>query len=119
MIGGSMGFYPFPDDSSQTLHRVLSKLSVADRRAINWRPTLDWLLEVSPNVAEDITHTFGDAGVRQLDRDWRPGAVLVSDHIRPAVEARLGETDTPAKWSRVEGVEFADTRSRRAFEAVI
>lgn len=119
MIGGSVGFYPFPDDSSQTLHRVLSKLSVADRRAMNWRPTLDWLLEVSPNVAEDITHMFGDAGVRQLDRDWRPGAVLVSDHIRSAVAKWLEERDAPAKWFQVEGVEFATARSRRAFEAVI
>ena len=119
MIGRSAAYYPFPDDSSQTLHRVLSKLPVEDRRAITWQPTLDWLLEVSPDVAEGISDTFGDAGVRQLDPDWRPGAVLVPDHIRSAVEGCLDGHDAPAKWSQVEGVEFATARSRRAFEALI
>lgn len=119
MIGGSVAYYPFPDDSSQTLHRLLSKLTVADRRAITWQPTLDWLLEVSPDVAEGIAHTFGDAGVRQLDPDWRPGAVLVPAHIRSAVEGCLEERDAPAKWLLVDGVEFATARSRRAFEALI
>lgn len=119
MTGGSVAYYPFPDDSSQTLHKVLSKLPVADRRAITWQPTLDWLLEVSPDVAEGISDTFGDAGVRQLDPDWRPGAFLVPARLRAAVQGCFDETDTPAKWSQVEGVDFATARSRRAFEALI
>ncbi len=119
MIGGSVAYYPFPDDNSRTLHRVLSELTVADRRAITWQPTLDWLLEASPDVAEDISDTFSDAGVRQLDPDWKSGAVLVPDHIRSAVEGCLEERDGSAKWSQVEGVEFATERSRRAFEALI
>lgn len=119
MTGGSVAFYPFPDDDNLTLHRVLSKLPVVDRRAITWEPTLDWLLEVSTDVAESISDAFAGAGVRQLDPDWRSGAVLVPDHIRSAVEACLDQHDAPAKWFLVEGVEFATARSRRAFESVI
>lgn len=119
MTGDSVAFYPFPNDGNQTLHRVLSKLPVADRQAITWEPTLDWLVEVSPDVAEGISDTFANAGVRQLDPDWRSGAVLVPDHIRSAVAACLGESDGPAKWFQIEGVEFATARSRRAFEAAI
>jgi len=115
----SLAHYPFPDDACETLTRVISKLPGRERQAMTWRPTEDWLLEVSPDVAKYITDTFGDAGVRQLDPDWRPGAVLVPARVRAAVQGWFNETDSPAKWFLVEGIEFATARSRRAFEALL
>lgn len=47
MTGGSVAYSPFPDDSSQTLHRVISRLSEEDRRDMTWQPSTGWLVEVS------------------------------------------------------------------------
>jgi hypothetical protein len=119
MTGGSVAFYPFPDDGSQTIHRVISRLPVEHRQAMTWRPSDDWLLEVSKGLAEALSGMFGDAGVLQLDASWKPGAVLVPDGIRTAVQGVLDASGTASKWSRIEGVEFDTARSRGAFEAAI
>jgi len=59
----SLAHYPFPDDASQTLTRLISTLSEEDRDAMTWRPTEDWLLEVSPGFARALADMFADAGV--------------------------------------------------------
>ena len=54
MTGGSVDYYPFPDDGSQTLHRVISRLPERDFLALSWRPSTDWLLKVSPGLARAL-----------------------------------------------------------------
>jgi len=115
-----LAHYPFPDDASQTLTRLISALSAEDRDAMSWRPTEDWLLEVSPGFARGLSDMFADAGVHQPDTDWRPGGVLVPDHIRTSVEAVLKcVPDTSVTWFQVEGVEFTTAQARQAFEAAL
>lgn len=77
MTGGSVDYYPFPDDDGATLHRLLSRLPVEHSRAMRWRPTEDWLLEVPPHIAEAVSGLFSHAGVHQLDPSWKAGALLV------------------------------------------
>lgn len=86
MTDRSLAFYPFPDDGSQTLHRVISRLPMEHRRAMTWRPTEDWLLEVSPNSAKALSGLFSHAGVHQLDPSWKAGALLVPDVVRAAAK---------------------------------
>ena len=116
----SLDHYPFPDDASETLHRLTATLSEVDRQAMTWRPTRDWLLEVSPGFARGLSDMFADAGAYQPDTDWRPGGVLVPDHIRTSVMAVLKcVPESPATWFQVEGVEFATAEARQAFEAAL
>ena len=116
----SMAHYPFPDDASQTLTRLISTLSEEDRDAMTWRPTEDWLLEVSPSLARGLSNMFGSSGVHQPDTDWRPGGVLVPDQIRASVEAVLKcVPDTSATWFQIAGVEFETAQARQAFEAAL
>ena len=120
MTGGSVDYYPIPDDACETLNRVISTLSVEDRQAMTGWPTGDWLLEVSPGFARALADMFEDAGVHQPDTDWRPGGVLVPDHIRTSVEAVLKCVPTsPAVWFQIEGVEFYTAEARQAFEAAL
>jgi len=120
MTGGSVAYYPFPDDGGATLYRVISRLPVEHNRAMTWRPTEDWLLEVSPAFARGLSDMFEDAGVHQPDTDWRSGGVLVPGHIRASVEAVLKCVPTsPAAWSRIEGIEFDTAEAQQSFEAAL
>lgn len=119
MTSGSVAYYPFPDDGGATLTRIVAKLPTADRMAATWRPTENWLLEVSARLAQALPGLFEEAGVRRLDPAWKPGAVLVPHGVRPAIEAVLSAAGRSGKWSSVEGVEFATARSQRAFEAAL
>ncbi len=116
----SVAYYAFPDDDCVSLDRVLTRMSSDDRLATIWRPTEDWLLEVSPGVARALTEMFAEAGVHQPDTDWRPGGVLVPEPMRASVEGVLRcVPEAVATWSRIEGVDFATTEARQAFEAAI
>lgn len=116
----SLAHYPFRDDDNQTLHRLIGALPESDRRAITWRPTEDWLLEVSPGFARGLSDMFEDAGVHQPDTDWRPGGVLVPGHIRASVEAVLKCVPvSPHAWFVIEGIEFDTAEARQAFEAAL
>ena len=115
----SLAHYPFPDDDNQTLTRLISTLSEEDRDAMTWRPTRDWLLEVSPDFARGLSNMFAEAEVHQPDPAWRPGAVLVPDHIRTSVEAVLNVIKSPGIWFQIEGLEFFNQRARQAFEDLI
>ncbi len=120
MTGGSVAYYPLPDDGGANLDRVISRLPIAHSRGMVWRSTEDWLLETSPAYARGLSDLFASEGVRILGADWRLGGVLVPDHIRASVEAVLGcVPDSPAVWFQVEGVEFATAEARRAFEAAL
>ncbi len=112
--------YPFPDDDGVSLDRVLTRLSADDRLAMTWRPTEDWLLEVSPALSVALAAVLGRVGVRKLEPTMRSGLVLVPERAMRSVQAALAKRpNVSAVWSRVEGVEFATERSRRAFEALI
>ena len=89
MTGGSVYYYPFPDDGSQTLYRVISGVPEAHRHAMSWRPTEDWLLEVSQALAVTLSGMFNDAGVRQPDPVGMRDGVLVPDEMRSSVEGVL------------------------------
>jgi len=115
----SLAHYPFPDDDNQTLTRLISTLSEEDRDAMTWRPTRDWLLEVSPGFARGLSDMFAEAGVHQPDTDWRPGGVLVPDAIRSSVAGVLDVIKSPGKWFQIEGIEFFNQRARQAFEDLI
>jgi hypothetical protein len=119
MTGGSVGYYPFPDDGNQTLHRVISTLPRQHAQAITWRPSTDWLLEVSPSLARALTGMFQDAGVYQPDPVGMPDRVLVPDAIRSSVERVLDVIRSPGTWFQIEGVEFWNQEAKRAFEALI
>ncbi len=119
MTDRSVAFYPFPDDGSQTLHRVISRLPMEHRRAMRWRPTEDWLLEVPPHIAEAVSGLFSHAGVHQLDPSWKAGALLVPDVVRAAVEGVLNAVQACGRWSQVEGVEFDSSLARLTFEAAL
>lgn len=120
MTGGSVAYYPFPDDGGATLDRVISRLPVEHNRATTWRPNEDWLLEVSPAFARGLSDMFEDAGVHQPDTGWRPGGVFVPNPIRTSIEAVLKCVPTsPATWFQVEGVEFDTAEARQAFEAAL
>lgn len=119
MTGGSVGYYPFPDDDAATLHRVIASLPAAEGLAATWRPTENWLLEVNPRLAMALSDIFDDAGVRRLDPSWKAGAVLVPHGVRAAVEGVLNPAGGQGKWSQIEAVEFATAGSRRAFEALL
>jgi len=119
MTDGSVAYYPLLDDDGATLERVISVLPEEHRRAMTRRPTEDWLLEVSPRLADALSCLFDHMGVRHPDPSWKPGAVLVPDGIRTAVEDVLKAAGRSGRWSQVEGVEFATEHSRRAFEAAL
>ena len=120
MTGGSVDYYPFPDDENQTLHRMISGLPNSLRSAMNWKPTQGWLLEVSPAFARGLSDMFADAGVRLLDPAWRAGGVFVPALIRTSVEAVLECVPTsPAAWFQIEGIEFDSAEARQAFEAAL
>lgn len=119
MTGGSVDYYPFPDDGNQTLHRVISRLSEGDRRDMTWRPSTDWLLEVSPGLARALAVMFQGAGVYQPDPVGMPDGVLVPDAVRSLVERVLDVIRSPGTWFQIDGVEFIDQEAKRAFEALI
>ena len=119
MTGGSVDYYPFPDDGSQTLHRVISRLPEKHFLAIAWRPSTDWLLEVSPGLAHALAGMFEGAGVYQPDPVGMPDGVLVPDDIRASVEGVLDVIISPGTWFQIEGVEFTNQAAKRAFEDLI
>lgn len=119
MTGCSVAYYPFPDDDSQTLHRMISKLPVEHRRAMVWRPTEDWLLEVSPGAARELKEMFSGTGLYQPDPVGMPDTVLVPDAIRSSVEGVLAAAKSPGTWFQFEGVEFWNQEAKLAFEAVL
>lgn len=120
MTGGSVGFYPFPEDDGETLHGVLSKLLPEDRIAMTSRPTEDWLLEVPPPLSVAIAAVFARLGVRRVYTTMESGRVLVPALAVPAIQASLARRPNGhAMWSKIEGIEFSSARSRRAFETVI
>ncbi len=119
MTGGSVDYYPFPDDGGQRLHGVLSRLSEEDRRDVTWRASTDWLLEVSQSLARALTDMFQGAGVYQPDPVGMPNGVLVPDEIRSSVERVLDVIRSPGTWFQIEGVEFTNQAAKRAFEALI
>jgi hypothetical protein len=115
----SIAHYPFPEDGNQTLHRVLSKLSEEDRRAMTWLPSTDWLLEVSPAFARALVGMFGAAGAYQPDPVEMPDRVFVPDDIRVSVECVLDVIRSPGTWFQIEGVEFFNQEAKHAFEALV
>jgi hypothetical protein len=119
MTGGSVDYYPFPDDGSQTLHRVISRLPERDFLALSWRPSTDWLLEVSPGLARALAAMFEHSGVYQSDPIEMPDRVLVPDDIRASVEGVLDVIRSPGTWFQIEGVEFWNQEAKLAFEALI
>ena len=119
MTGGSLDYYPFPDDGSQTLHGVLSRLPESHFDAMCWRPSTDWLLEVSPGLARALAGMFEAAGVYQPDPAGMPDKVLVPDDIRSSVERVLDVIRSPGTWFQIEGVEFWNQEAKLAFEAAI
>lgn len=116
---GPVTYYPFPDDGSQTLHGVLSRLSGRHIDAISWRPSTDWLLEVSPGLARALAGMFLEDGAYQPDPAGMPDKLLVTDDIRSSVERVLDVIRSPGTWFQIEGVEFWDQEAKRAFEALI
>lgn len=119
MTCSSVDYYPFPDDGSLTLHRVISKLPQQHAQAVTWRPSPDWLLEVSPSLAHALTGMFQAAGVYHPDPVGMPDRVLVNDDIRSSVERVLDVIRSPGTWFQIEGVEFTNQAAKRAFEALI
>lgn len=119
MTGGSVDYYPFPQDGNQTLHRVISRLPQQHAQAITWRPSTDWLLEVSPGLAHALAGMFETAGVFQPDPTGMPDRVLVPDAIRSSVEGVLNVIRSPGTWFQIEGVEFWNQEAKLAFEALI
>lgn len=112
--------YPFPDDDGVSLDRVLTQLSADDCLAMTWRPTEDWLLEVSPALSVALAAVLGRIGVRKLEPTMQSGLVLVPERALRSVRAALAKRPSvSAVWSRIEGVEFATDRSRAAFERLI
>ena len=119
MTGGSVAYYPFPDDDGATLDRVISRLPDYLRLAMSWKPTQDWVLEVPPHIAVAVSGLFSDAGVRQLDPSWKAGALLVPYVVRAAVEGVLNAVQASGRWSQIEGVQFDSACVRLAFEAAL
>jgi hypothetical protein len=119
MTGGSVDYYPFPDDGSQTLHGVLSQMPEKHVLAMSSRASTDWLLEVSPGLAHALAGMFQGAGVYQPDPVGMPDGVLVPDDIRSSVERVLDVIRSPRTWFQIEGVEFWNREAKLAFEALI
>lgn len=119
MTCGSVDYYPFPDDGSQTLHGVLSQMPEKHFLAMSWRASTDWLLEVSPSLARALAGMFQDGGVYQPDPVGMPDGVLVPDDIRASVEGVLDVIRSPGTWFQIEGVEFWNQEAKLAFEALI
>ena len=119
MTGGSVDYYPFPDDGSQTLHGVLSQMPEKHFLAMSWRASADWLLEVSPGLARALAGMFPGGGVYQPDPVEMPDRVLVPDAIRSSVEGVLEVLRSPGTWFQIEGVEFWDQEAKLAFEAAL
>lgn len=120
MTGGSVAYYPFPDDDGATLWRTISKLPASLGLRMTWRPTQDWLLEVTPTLSVALGVNLARFGVRRLDLTMQSGRLVVPaaavDVVRATMERR---PNAPAIWSRVEGVEFATEIARRAFEEAL
>lgn len=120
MTNGSRAYYPFPDDGGAALYRVISKLSAADRLAMTWQPTPDWVLEVPPPLSVALAANYARKGVRRLDQTMQSGRLLVPAREVAAIQTALAKRpNATATWSRVEGVEFANARARQTFEALI
>lgn len=120
MTGGSLACYPFPDDNGATLHRVISRLPESLRLAMSWKPTQDWLLEVPPHLSVALAVNYVRCGVRRLDPTMQSGLLFVPAAAVDAIQGVLVKrSSVSAIWSRVEGVEFATDKARRAFEAVL
>ena len=119
MTGGSVAYYPFPDDGNQTLHRVISRLPHEHFDAITWRPTTDWLVAVSPGLARALPEMFSGSGLYQPDPSGMPDRVLVPEDIRSSVVGVLTAAKSPGTWFQIEGVEFWNLEAKRAFEDLI
>lgn len=120
MTGGSVAYYPFPDDGGAALHRVIAKLSAADRLGMTWQPTQDWLLEVPAALSIALSVNYVQRGVRRLDPSIRSGRLLVPATAVAAIQAVLEKRPNAALlWARIEGIEFSTARSRQAFEGAL
>lgn len=119
MTGGSVAHYPFPDDDSQTLHHVISRLSEQDQNTMTWLPSTDWLLEVEPGLARALTDMFAEAGAYQPDPAGMPERMLVPDAVRSSVAGVMDVIRSPGIWFQIEGVEFTTLAAKQAFEALI
>lgn len=120
MSGGSVAYYPFPDDGGAALLRSILRLPASWRLAVTWRPTQDWLLEVTPALSVALAVNYARFGARRLDPTMQGCRLLVPaaavDMIRATLERR---PNVSAVWSRVEGLEFTTEGARRAFEAAL
>lgn len=120
MTGGSVAYYPFPDDGGLTLLRTISRLPASVRLAMTWQPSQDRLLEVPPPLSVALAVNYVRYGIRRLDPTMQSGRLLVPSQAVAAIKTILrNRPDVPAFWSSVEGIEFATARSRRAFEALL
>lgn len=114
MIASNGGFYAFPDDDSLT--EVINKLSPIHRRRLTWRPVDGSILEMSSWRARVVGLIFQVAGARALDRSL----LFLPARLRPFLDRTIAVLGTDHLASfKLEGVEFDDMESRRAFEALL
>lgn len=114
MIASNVGFYAFPDDAS--LAEIINKLSPSHRRRLTWRPVDGGVVQMSSWRARVISLIFRTVGARPFDRSL----LFVPTSLRPFVNRAIAVLGTDhSTWFNLEGVEFDDLESRRAFEALL
>lgn len=114
MTGSNIGFYAFPDDDS--LAEIIDKLSPSHRCRLTWRPVDGGVLQISSWRARVVGLIFRTVGARALDRSL----LFIPTRLRPFLDRTIAALGTDHATSfKLEGVEFDDLESRRAFEALL